>query len=144
MSSFSSTTACGSRRASYFVYQRRHFLHKMLFTLRFWHTSICCIPQNTQVCHSVLQPFLGMACWWLPKDRFLFAVWCCIADIILELRHQLLCRHIWILFHPLSMEAHLLVHNAAHFPEVCRAAQLNKPNASALRIVSSMSRPVSY
>ena len=75
---------------------------------------------------------------------FLISVWCCIADIILELRHQLLCRHIWILFHPLSMEAHLLVHNAAHFPEVCRAAQLNKPNASALRIVSSMSRPVSY
>ena len=72
MSSFSSTTACGSRRASYFVYQRRHFLHKMLFTLRFWHTSICCIPQNIKVCHSVLQPFLGMACWWLPKDRFFF------------------------------------------------------------------------
>ena len=31
---------------SYFVYQRRHFLHKMLFTLRFWHTS----PRRNHCC----------------------------------------------------------------------------------------------
>ena len=40
------STARGSRLASYFVHQRRHFLHKMLFTLRFWHTS----PRRNHCC----------------------------------------------------------------------------------------------